>query len=78
MISGPDLMWSWNAWGYAVTLSCAMAAGVGLRRRTHTVLAAGALMSCYLLSTVELTGSVCRLNTDATNSLSYVASDAFG
>lgn len=78
LITGPDLMWTWNAWGYVVTLSCAMAAGVGLRRRTHTVLAAGALMICYLLSTVELSGSVSHLTTDATNSLSYIAFASLG
>jgi hypothetical protein len=72
LISSPDLMWTWNAWGYAATLSCAMAAGFGLRRRTHIVLAAAALTLCYLLSTVDLLGSISHLTTDATNSLSYL------
>jgi len=78
LISGPDLMLTWNAWGYAVTLSCAMAAGFGLRRRAETVVAAGALMVCYLLVTVNLSGSVDQLSTAATNSLSYVAFAGLG
>jgi hypothetical protein len=73
LISGPDLMMSWNAWGYAVTLSCAIAAGFGLQRRLETVVAAGALTACYLLVTLHPSGSVAQLSAVGTNSLSYVA-----
>lgn len=78
LISGPDLMMSWNAWGYAVTLSCAMAAGIGLRRRSETAGAAGALMVCYLLVTLHSTGSVAQLSAVGTNSLAYVAFAGLG
>jgi signal transduction histidine kinase len=78
LISSPDLMLTWDAWGYAVTLSCAMAAGFGLRRRAETVVAAGALTVCFLLVTVNLSGSVDQLSTAATNSLSYVAFAGLG
>ena len=78
LISGPDLMLTWDAWGYAITLSCAMAAGFALRRRAETVVAAGALMGCYLMVTVNLSGSVDMLSTAATNSLSYMAFAGLG
>src|SRR5665647_2442182 len=78
LISGPDLMLTWDAWGYDITLSCAMAAGFALRRRAETVVAAGALMGCYLMVTVNLSGSVDMLSTAATNSLSYMAFAGLG
>lgn len=73
LISGPNLMMSWNAWGYAVTLSCAIVAGFGLRSRAETVVAAGALTACYLLVTLHPFGSVAELSAVSTNSLSYFA-----
>lgn len=78
LISGPDLMMSWNAWGYAVTLSCAIAAGFGLRRRAETVVAAGALMACYLLATLHPSGSLAELSAVGTNSLSFIAFAGLG
>jgi signal transduction histidine kinase len=78
LISDSDHMVSWNAWGYAVTLSCALAAGIGLRRPAETALGAGALMACYLLVTLPMSGSHEELSTVGTNSLAYVAFAGLG
>lgn len=78
LISSPNLILSWDAWGYAVTLSCAMAAGFALRTRAQTVVAGAALMGCYLLVTVQQSGSLDQWSTAGTNSLSYVAFAGLG
>ena len=78
LISIPSLILSWDAWGYAVTLSCAMAAGFALRTRAQTAVAGAALMSCYLLVTVQPSGSLDQWSTAGTNSLSYVAFAGLG
>ncbi|MEP7193226.1 MAG: ATP-binding protein [Actinomycetota bacterium] len=78
LISNSNHLVSWNAWGYAVTLSSALAAGIGLRHRTETALGAGALMVCYLLVTLPLSGSHEELSTVGTNSLAYVAFAGLG
>jgi hypothetical protein len=78
LISDSDHMVSWDAWGYAVTLSCAMAAGIGLRNRGETVLGAVALMVCYLLVTFPTSGSVGQWSTVGTDSLAYVAFAGLG
>jgi len=69
LISSSNHMVSGNAWGYAVTLSCAPAAGVELRHRWEAVLGAGALTVCYLVVTLPLSGSHDELSTVGTSSL---------
>lgn len=78
LISSPSLILSWDSWGYAVTLSCAMAAGFALRTRAQTALAGAALMGCYLLVTVQPSASLDQWSTAGTNSLSYVAFAGLG
>ncbi|HEY5182561.1 MAG TPA: ATP-binding protein [Dermatophilaceae bacterium] len=78
LISSSDDIVSWNAWGYAITLSSALAAGVGLQHRWETVLGAGALMVCYLVVTLPLSGSHEQLSTVGTNALAYVAFAGLG
>lgn len=67
-----DRLDTWDAWGYAVTLSCALAAGVGLRHRRQVLTAAVALMACYLWESL-LVGQVTQWSTAATNSVGYLA-----
>lgn len=78
LISSSDHIFSWNAWGYAITLSCALAAGIGLPSRAQTAAGAGALMFCYLLVTVPVPGTVEQLSTVGTNSLGYLAFAGLG
>lgn len=72
-----DRLDTWDAWGYAVTLSCAMAAGVGLRRLREMLVASLLLMGCYLWESV-LMGQVAQWSTAVTNSVAYVAFAAAG
>ena len=78
LISAPSMILSWDAWGYALTLSCAMAAGFALRTRAQTAVAGAALMGCYLVVTVQPSGSLDQWSTAGTNSLSYVAFAGLG
>ncbi len=77
-ITAPDdRLDTWDAWGYAVTLSCAMAAGVGLRRLREMLVASLLLMGCYLWESV-LMAQVPQWSTAVTNSVAYVAFAAAG
>jgi hypothetical protein len=47
-----DRVGSWTAWGFGLSLSTAIAAGLGYGRRWQTLLAATSLAACYLISSL--------------------------
>ena len=67
-----DRFSSWAAWGYAVTLSVAVGAGVGLRRWWQTLTAVAILTGVYLVVTLSGATRGSQVATTLTNSLSYL------
>ena len=64
---------TWAAWGFAVTVSCSVLAGVALRSRGACAAAAAALMLAYLAVTISA-GQPSQVRLGAiTNALAYVA-----
>jgi two-component sensor histidine kinase len=73
-----DRLNTWHAWGYAVTLSCALLAGFALPRRRDTAFAAAALIGCYLAFCLPQTWGTDQAWTGATNAIGYVAFAVMG
>ncbi|MEI6623992.1 MAG: hypothetical protein WCP28_19025, partial [Actinomycetes bacterium] len=67
-----DRFSSWSAWGYAVTLSVACSAGIGLKRWWQVMIAISLLTVLYLAATLPAATSMAQTTTALTNSLSYL------
>jgi signal transduction histidine kinase len=66
-----DRFTSWADWGYPVTLSTALGAGIGLRRWRDVLCATSALTIGYLVTTIGAFGHPSDHSTAVTNALSY-------
>ena len=73
LVSDPgNRLGTWDAWGYAVTLSCALLVGMTLPT-WQAVLATGVLSTAYLVVTLEGAHGQGQQWTAATNCLGYAA-----
>ncbi len=72
-----DRMSTWDAWGFAATLGCSLAAGAGLRRRPAAIASVAALMVSYLWACRGAEG-VDHVSSAVLNCLCYAALAATG
>jgi len=71
--TGSERVNSWAAWGFAVTVSCSLLAGVALRSRWACAAAAAVLVLAYLVGTISA-GQPSQMRLGAiTNALAYAA-----
>ncbi len=74
----PSLYHSWGAWAYAITVSCAFWAGIGLTRMWQSMLAGLVCMAAYLVGILPGSYAAGDPVTPITNSAAYLAFAVLG
>ncbi len=70
--------YSWDAWGFAVTVSAALWVGMSAPSMTRALLVSGLLAAVYLGAILPGAADADRLMTPITNALAYLAFGALG